>query len=486
MASERNPNSPLEDDAPGSTLRAVPRLGVPAAPPAGPVSDPGGTMVGLGRVPMKRVVIPVTPPPKEAPESGSTMLGLGRVQIGGPRPAQPLAPVTTGLESGGTMVGIARPTFGGALAPNFGNLAMPVTRSAAETARSPGMTPPAVPPFATESGGTMVGLARVGAPNSGAFNPLPSGVGGTMVGMARVDVPASLGFASPARPPDLGGTMVGIGRVGAAPAVAFAPPEDSGTMVGISPIAGFSAPTAAFGAAVHPVGPPPEYEILAHLGGGDLGEVYQARRAHDGAEVALRVIHPEVAEVPGAIDALRDVVALAANAQHTHLGKQYELDETASPTLVLEYVPGKQLASLMKERGLAPAAAVIDLGVRLCSALAAAHAAGLAHGRVHAGNVVLEAKTGRWVMLDLGHGYAVQGLEPAHDLYALGSLLYEMATGHSPFESGDQPPDPRSHRANLPASLSALLLRTTSPNPAVWFGSAIELAQALSRARNLP
>jgi hypothetical protein len=58
-----------------------------------------------------------------------------------------------------------------------------------------------------------------------------------------------------------------------------------------------------------------------------------------------------------------------------------------------------------------------------------------------------------------------------------------MATGHSPFEAGDTPPDPRTHVPNLPATLSALLVRTLSPDPTVWFASAGEMVQALARAR---
>jgi serine/threonine-protein kinase len=310
-------------------------------------------------------------------------------------------------------------------------------------------------------------------------------VGGTVVGLARVSVPGAAATAAPLEN-DAGGTVVGMGRVVLPPPGTFGgadASESGGTMMNI-PAAAVSPVSAASFA--RPSGPPPAYAIIKHLGGGELGQVFHARHKETGVEYALRIVKPDIAAVAGAIEALRDVVALAQGARHDHLGQQYELDETASPTLVLEYVPGKLLAAIMQERGAAPTPAVIDLGVRLCSAIAAAHGAGLAHGRVHAGNVVLEARTGRWVLLDLGHSYAIQGLEPAHDLYALGALLYEMATGHSPFEQGDQAPDPRTYVPALAPKLSALLMRTLAADPALWFPSAAELVQALVRARTTP
>lgn len=407
-------------------------------------------------------------PPDDAP-AGGTMVAVPRFAAAQPAAPGPAAPV-----AGGTMVGVARVG-----APQFGSMAMPR------------------PAGGPDQGGTMVGMAPVGAFGGGfgapAAMPRPAAgheVGGTMVGMARVGSPAPQAFgAPPFTPGEGGGTMVGLARVGApAPGVGHAAPaEVGGTMVGMARVGaeaqgfGLAAPAAA-----RPTGPPPDYEILAHLGGGELGQVFHARHRENGADYALRIIRPDIAAVPGAVEALFDVVALAQSAEHTHLGRQYALDESASPTLVLEYVPGKLLSTLMKERGRPPAAAVVDLGVRLCSALAVAHGAGLAHGRLHAGNVVLESKTGRWVLLDLGHGYAVEGLEQAHDLYALGALLYEMATGHSPFGSDGVVPDPRQHRGDLPAGLSALLLRSLSPDQNLWFSSAIDFAQALARAKSMP
>lgn len=434
------------EDAPNGTMLTVPRVvthpGAPAPqnpPVAAQSQPPPARPFSFGSLAM--------PSASPVEESGSgTMVGIGRVAMPNAAPApQP-------FDAGGTMVGIGR-------------VAMPNAAPA---------------PQSFDAGGTMVGTGRVPMPNATAAPP-SFDAGGTMVGIGRVPM-ANASLA----PRDAGGTMVGIGRVplaNAAPAPVGVEADAGGTMVGIGRVA--VTPSALVPPPPRPTGPPPAYEIVAHLGGGELGQVFHARRRDNGEPVALRIIRPDIAAVPGADEALRQVAELASHAVHGNLGRILAFDETASPTLVLEYVPGKKLATLMQERGAAPAPAVIDLGIRLCSALAATHGAGLAHGRVHAGNVIIEQKTGRWVLLDMAHGYCLQDLEPAHDLYALGALLYQMATGRDPFET-DPVKDPRTYAPRLPAALSALLMRTLAPDPALWFGSAIELAQALVRAKALP
>jgi hypothetical protein len=430
---------PTSNPPVGLGSRLSPNFGSMAMPAPAPAAAEAGTVVGLGRI-----ALPTAPP--AAPDPGGTMVGIGRVAL----PTSP--PAYEVPDAGGTMVGVARISAPG-LGSGFG-------------------APLHVQADVPEAGGTMVGVARISAPGVGSGFGAPLHVqadvpeaGGTMVGVARINAPGvGSGFGAPLPVhedvPDAGGTMVGGARVNAPASASFGAP----------PVTRLS-------------GPPPAYEIIKHLGGGDLGQVFHARHRENGAEVALRIIRPDLAAVPGAVDAARDVVALAQGAQHTHLGIQFQLDETASPTYVVEYVPGRLLSSIMQERGLAPTGAVIDLGVRLCSALAAAHGVGLAHGRVHAGNVILEAKTGRWVLVDLGHGYVMQALEPAHDLYALAALLYEMATAHAPFEQGDVAPDPRSYVPTIPPTLAALLMRALAADPSLWFPSALEFAQALSRAR---
>jgi len=478
----------------GSTILS---LGAPLRSHAPEASAESGTMVGLPAFGGAQAEVAAAQPPTRT--AGETLVGLplfGALRKDGLPPSD--ADHGCAVPAGGTIVGIPSPVV-----------------PAAETSSQP-------------AGETLVGLAPFAA---GATSFAPPPAEDSSAGETVIELPA-FAFApppaAPAPPPDVEEqTPAAIPEFaeaaasGAAPAAADETPVDVPAMDALA--AGFepeipveaplpepAAPEDAAGgppaeaeapAAIEPepataepesvparpAGPPPAYEIIAHLGGGDLGQVFRARHRETGAEVALRIVRPDIAAVPEAVTALRDVAALARNANHAHLGRLLELDETASPALVVEYVPGRLLSSLMQERGAAPAPAVVDLGVRLCSALAAAHGAGIAHGRVHAGNVVMEEGTKRWVLVDAGHGYAAQALEPAHDLYALGALLYELATGASPFQDGAQiAPDPRTHKPDLPQGLSAVLMRSLAPDPAVWFPSALDFARALARCRAAP
>lgn len=482
MSNDRIPNDVQAADDAGEGH--VPDSGVPDADGA---LDSGGTLLGVA--PLRADVLPVADGP--GARSGETLIGtpvigaphggsfsLGAFSLGSPSfrdatvPSRPDAP-----QPGETMIAVAP------VSPHPD----PAFLDSAYSADVHPAYPRTFGDSAPEAGGTMIGIAPLGRvessspasaihSNSGASASEP---GGTMIGIAPIgrDADSVFGAGVPASvPADVDGS--------------------GGTMIGIAPVhasAGASAAAAGI-PAMRRVGPPAAYEILDHIGGGEFGQVFRARPRPLGeqaggiegaeAEVALRLIRPELSDDAQAMAVLRDVVALAQTARHPHLGRLLGLDESASPTLVLELVRGRKLLDLMGHRGRAPAAAVVDLGLRLCSALAVAHAAGLAHGRIHAGNVVLEAQTGRWVLLDLGHAYLTQDLEPLHDLYALAALLYEMATGRQPFAEGEsEAPDPRTFAPELPDAVAELLLRSLSPDPDRWYGSALELSQALAASK---
>ena len=169
------------------------------------------------------------------------------------------------------------------------------------------------------------------------------------------------------------------------------------------------------------------------------------------------------------------------------------------PYLVEEFVPGRSLAELLRDRGsLAPATAA-DIGAATADALAAVHDAGLLHRDLKPGNLML-TPTGGVKLLDLGIAWAadwtslsgvgeilgtaayvspeqVSGghLDARSDIYSLGVVLYEMLAGHPPFSGttlelldhhARRPPRPlRSIRADVPPELARVVERCLAKEP---------------------
>jgi len=210
------------------------------------------------------------------------------------------------------------------------------------------------------------------------------------------------------------------------------------------------------------------YRLERKLGTGGMGVVYAAWDERLDRRVALKQIRPEVAG-----DLLRQRFRREARAvaqlDHPAIVRIYDLLETAAGDwLVLQYVEGPTLAQRLRE-GPLPPEQVAALAVDVLGALGAAHSAGLLHRDLKAENVVL-APSGHALVLDFGLAklYAPEpgvppgetapgtlgtagvlgtyramspeqanglALDPRSDLFSLGVLLYEAATGISPFQA---------------------------------------------------
>jgi len=261
----------------------------------------------------------------------------------------------------------------------------------------------------------------------------------------------------------------------------------------------------------------PGYEILGELGRGGMGIVWKARDVQLDREVALKIVRPDVAASPGAAERFhREARALAA-VRHDHVVEVYDYGEIDGAHFVaMPLLAGETLDTrLQKQSPLLPTE-VVRIGLELADGLAAVHARGLIHRDLKPSNVWLEAPRGRVKLLDFGlardpgvsDGVTRQGtvvgtpaymspeqangcgLDARSDLFSLGSLLYQAATGQAAFAAptvtatlaavGEKEPTPaRTVNPAVPAALSALIERLHRKNPADRPASAAEVVRQL-------
>ena len=247
------------------------------------------------------------------------------------------------------------------------------------------------------------------------------------------------------------------------------------------------------------------YEIVGSLGAGGMGEVYRALDSTLGRHVALKLLPQDLARDPARIDRFRREARTVASLNHPHIVTIYSVEqdaETGAHFLTMELVEGASLDRQLPADGM-PVATLLDLAWALADALAAAHDKGIVHRDLKPGNVMLTAD-GRVKVLDFGLAKAnepegstdnaetitrtsegvVMGTVPymspeqaegrnvdaRSDLFSLGVVLHEAATGSRPFQGAssaallssilrDPPPPVGARRGDLPGAFGRLVAR---------------------------
>jgi tetratricopeptide (TPR) repeat protein len=257
------------------------------------------------------------------------------------------------------------------------------------------------------------------------------------------------------------------------------------------------------------------YRLDAELGRGGMGVVYRATDLQLRRDVAVKVLSERTASADARDRLLREARAAAA-LNHPHIVAVHDVGEDQGiPFLVMELVTGQGLAHTRMDdlHGL------VELAVQICHALAHAHAHGFVHRDLKPENVLVADGASRLAKLtDLGLAVPMRGsrlseagaivgtiaymapeqamgqpVDGRADLYALGAMLYELATGQPPF-AGDHPlgivsqhvnapvVPPRVLRADLPRGLDATIVRLLAKHPDQRFATAEETAAALARS----
>jgi eukaryotic-like serine/threonine-protein kinase len=203
------------------------------------------------------------------------------------------------------------------------------------------------------------------------------------------------------------------------------------------------------------------YLVRDELGRGGMGVVYLADDTRLGRRVALKVLHPHVAAGAEQRERLRQEARIAAALSHSGIAIVYALEEFDGAMYVAsEFVPGRTLRALLQD-GPVSVPLLVDMATQIARVLAAAHAQGIVHRDLKPDNVML-TPAGVIKLLDFGlaRSEGAQAVRltrtgtvvgtPAYmapeqllgeradfrvDLFALGVVIYEMASGGNPFEA---------------------------------------------------
>ncbi len=259
------------------------------------------------------------------------------------------------------------------------------------------------------------------------------------------------------------------------------------------------------------------YTLEESLGEGGMGLVFRAR-AEDGREVALKVLKIELAGDLVFQHRFRQEARAAAEVHDPHLVPIIEAAEAdGRHYLAVDYVPGGSLGDRISESTTLGIAELVRVISEVAAGLDALHGAGIVHRDIKPHNILFSAD-GMAMLTDFGlakgPAYTVltrpgqvmgtldylapelirgQPATPLTDVYALGCLAFECATGKAPFadkgifEVGlahleESPPDPAADRPELSPGLAAALLSALEKDPADRPASAGAFADALRRA----
>jgi eukaryotic-like serine/threonine-protein kinase len=273
------------------------------------------------------------------------------------------------------------------------------------------------------------------------------------------------------------------------------------------------------------------YRVGRLLGSGGMGSVYQAEHVSLGQEVAIKFIHPQLAESEEVRRRFETEAKAAAQIRSRHAVSviDHGVTESGQPYIVMEYLEGESLEQAMKRRGRLPFAEVVQIVVQVARALQQAHEAGIVHRDLKPDNVFLakdkEATKFGWTVkvLDFGiakvvHDDKVGGVgttktgmvlgtplfmspealtasapvSPASDIWSLGACAFAAACGRVPFDGeaiGDvvlkvcaaPMPVPSQLAPDLPKAFDDWFARACARDLGSRFRRVGEMADALRR-----
>lgn len=258
------------------------------------------------------------------------------------------------------------------------------------------------------------------------------------------------------------------------------------------------------------------YQLQQTIGKGGTAVVYRAWDQNLKRPVAIKVLRSEYSKTEAFRERFRQEALAAANLSHPNLITIFDFGLDANRLyLVMEYVPGTDLKTLLKQHGVFNTADGLPLIIQACAGIGYAHRAGLVHCDVKPQNMLVTPEM-RLKVTDFGIARALASIHPdeqhdvvwgspqyfapeqaaglapspASDVYSLGVILYELLTGKLPFNSEDpselarmhrelSPLPPRQINPDISVQLEQIILKVLSKEPTSRYRNADQLGRIL-------
>jgi serine/threonine protein kinase/Flp pilus assembly protein TadD len=242
------------------------------------------------------------------------------------------------------------------------------------------------------------------------------------------------------------------------------------------------------------------YQIIEELGKGGMGKVYKVHDTKIREKIALKLIKPEIAKDKKTLERFSNELKFARKIRHKNICQMFDLGEDKGTHFItMEFVEGQDLKKLIRQSGQLAIGTTINIAKQVCDGLVEAHSSGIVHRDLKPSNIMIDVD-GNARIMDFGIARSIEGkgitgagvmigtpeymspeqvegkeVDQRSDIYSLGVILYEMATGRVPFEGdtpftvgvkhkSEFPQNPKEINSQIPDNLNNVILKCLEKN----------------------